>query len=522
MATRRIGDADEVETTLLLRQVERELARTANDRNRQFLEGFVVGILRVRGKSLVGRTPPPVPTDLVDLDIGLDGGRHGLAAIIHGHQFDRMGTALVKIGIAPGIFILFHTDTDVRIVRRNCRGIAVNTEIAALLENTRGEERRHHTGNTAHRAEAGIEGQQATSIRAAFVQFFALAGETAGTVFEHIVLVIGEGGAAAGKIDIHPCFQIPGRVAYQPAGGDVAPDGLGGYGRIVIEFDVNDDVVGLYGLDLDRLVPGLAASRHSHLPIAGRSVGRGGEMETVHAVETGVVDQRADGLALRIAQYGRHRVIGRKDAFVKHRDEGDVDVVTGTPDTAFPENKAFLALAGCIAVHVEVAHRNRSSGSQRQVGLVIALAHDDGTRPVIRHLAGEAAARSSRAFADNLVDRVVQRHLGAADRLRREDIGHEHIVFALVRALGNDRQVGDQDVPYAMFEIVVAAEIVIALIVVLVKLGQRIRAAELDAVDRTVFHLHQVGQMQAIGIEVAELRGIGLAQHVVSSTTRAT
>ena len=48
---------------------------------------------------------------------------------------------------------------------------------------------------------------------------------------------------------------------------------------------------------------------------------------------------------------------------------------------------------------------------------------------------------------------------------------------------------------------------------VFAELRQRIDAADLDAVDRTAFHLHQVGQMQAVGAQIAQPGGVGLAQH---------
>ena len=417
-----------------------------------------------------------------------------------------MAAALVEILVAPLILLLRHVDADVSVVRREGRGVAVDAEIAALLEHARGEERRQHARHVVVLClEGSVERGLAQGVGLAFEQVHVLVCEAAGGIFKHIALVVVEGSPAAREVHFHTGFQVFGGVAYQPAGRDVGADVAGRDGGLVVELQVDDDVVGFDRLDLDGLVPGLAAGRHRDLPVAGRGVGRGGEGEAVHAVVTGVADQRADGLALRVAEHRRHGVSGGQDAFIEHRDEGDVDVVAGAPDAAFTEDEAFLPLARSIAVHLEAAHRHGAAVVERDIRLVGALAHDGGAGLVVDHVAGEAAARRGGSFPYYLVHGVVESDLRTGDRLRREDVSHEDRVLTLVGALGDDRKVGHQDVAHAIAVVVVAAEIVIALVVILIEFGERIDAADLDAVDRAALDLHQVGHVQAVAVEIAEL-----------------
>ena len=145
-------------------------------------------------------------------------------------------------------------------------------------------------------------------------------------------------------------------MADEPAGVDVTADVPAFEDRLVIEFQIYDDIVGLHGLYLDRLVPSDAAGCHGCLPVACRSIVGSLERKAVHSVVSGIVHQSAYHLTLRVAECCSNGMAGRKNSIVKHGNESKVDLVTGTPYPAFSKYVTFLSLAGSVAVHIKSTH----------------------------------------------------------------------------------------------------------------------------------------------------------------------
>ena len=161
------------------------------------------------------------------------------------------------------------------------------------------------------------------------------------------------------------------------------------------------------------------------------------------------------------------------------------------------------------AADIEVTGGQRFLVAEVEVGVVLAARrHDELAGSAERE--GDMAVGIGLALVQLLLREAVELDAGAGDGLAGEDVVGEDF-GGVVAAFGDQHEVAGEQVHAALFVRLVVAEIGVAVPEILFREG--LAAADLYVVDGAGLRLHELVQRKAVGVPLADVGGIGAAQH---------
>ena len=272
------------------------------------------------------------------------GSGNGFAVGADSSHVELMRHAALEVGLAPLGLVLIDFHAHVSVEGRELEGRNAGAELARRLESAKGEADVEHAGNTlAAKVHVGGNLHLAVFVRAHIVEITGLAGETAAVVAEVICLVALECSAGVGELHIAVDFQVRSGSAVEPLDGDGTHAAALRHQPLLVEAQVDIELVGLDGLDLNSLGESLRAHLDLYPPVACRGVGIGSERKVEYVAAVVLDGNGAGDLSVRIEEFRHYGMADGKIAVFGHGDGADVQGIARTPYSPLSEDEGLEA-----------------------------------------------------------------------------------------------------------------------------------------------------------------------------------
>ena len=225
---------------------------------------------------------------------------------------------------------------------------------------------------------------------------------------------------------------------------------VGGGERFLAEVELDLEPVGHHRFDLHGLSEHAATELRLGSPVAGRRIVGRLQRERVEPADRFGVRDGLDELSLRVVQAHAHRMLGRQRAILVLQHEGEVDVVARPPYPALAIDEALEAGLDLLAADVEMAGGQRAAAVDLEIAFLAAM--------LGQHIEGRAAGglagggqlgetvRVGGRGAGRLILEVHHREIDALERLGCLQVGSDHPQLAALVALGDEPDVGGDEV----------------------------------------------------------------------------
>ena len=505
-----VRDTDIIEAVGGVGPVIAERTLAAGSGEGLLVEEFLAAAGHVVG-DLAGGVPPPAPAHVIDLGVQ-PGGVDGMAVGIDRRDLELLGLARLDEAVAPLALLELGLDAHVGLERGQQGAGIARAEVAARLEGAEGESgRKQARGGRFVDIDDGADARRTLFAGQEVIVGEGLLLEGAGVILEVVALPALEAGRGGGDLQFAVHLEIAARGAVEPGHGHVEAALFAGIGGQVAfrEMHLDIELVGLDGLDAERLAEGLAAQAHVHAPAPRGGVFGRREREMVEVGGAAACGEGLHELAVGIAQLRGDGMARRERGVVEKGHDADVQRVARAPDAAFAEDIGLDAAFVRGAADVEVAGGEGLLVAEVEVGEVLAARGGDEAA-VLDPAEGDAALAVGLALGQLLLGEAVELDAGAGDGLARQHVVGEDLEVA-VAALGDQHEVARQQIDAALLVGVIVAEGGFAVPEIFFHEG--LPAADLDVVDRAGLGLDQLVDAEPVGLPLADVVRIPVAQH---------